>query len=101
MLYHYRKGAFCVNQSTKGIPKKGLPEGFLYVDEVIEDCIVDAKYAGTDNFMGRPAEGYTVPLVVVTKEAARSEERRVGKECRSRWCWMWRMTAANPSITQT
>ena len=70
MLYHYRKGAFCVNQSTKGIPKKGLPEGFLYVDEVIEDCIVDAKYAGTDNFMGRPAEGYTVPLVVVTKEAA-------------------------------
>ena len=59
-----------MNQSTKGIPKKGLPEGFLYVDEVIEDCIVDAKYAGTDNFMGRPAEGYTVPLVVVTKEAA-------------------------------
>ena len=59
-----------MNQSTKGIPKKGLPEGFLYVDEVIGDCIVDAKYAGTDNFMGRPAEGYTVPLVVVTKEAA-------------------------------
>ena len=46
-----------MNQSTKGIPKKGLPEGFLYVDEVIQDCIVDAKYAGTDNFMGRPAAG--------------------------------------------
>ena len=59
-----------MNISTKGIPKKGLPAGFLYVDDVIEDCIVDAKYAGTDNFIGRPVDGYNVPLVVVTKEAA-------------------------------
>ncbi len=59
-----------MNQSTKGIFKKGLPEGFLYVDEVIEDCIVDAKYAGTDNFLGRPAAGYNAPLVVVAQEAA-------------------------------
>ena len=64
-----------MNQSTKGIPKKGLPEGFLYVDEVIQDCIVDAKYAGTDNFMGRPAAGYEAPLVVVTKEAAQRLEK--------------------------
>lgn len=59
-----------MNQTTKGIPKKGLPEGFLYVDEVVADCIVDAKYAGTDNFMGRPAVGYEAPLVVVPKEVA-------------------------------
>lgn len=59
-----------MNQSTRGIVKKGLPEGFLYVDEVIEDCIVDAKYAGTDNFIGSPIDGYLKPLVVVTKEAA-------------------------------
>ncbi len=59
-----------MNQSSKGIVKKGLPEGFLYVDEVIEDCIIDAKYAGTDNFIGSPIDGYLKPLVVVTKEAA-------------------------------
>lgn len=59
-----------MNISTKGIPKKGLPNGFLYVDDVIEDCIVDAKYNGTDNFLGRPVDGYNAPLVVVTKEAA-------------------------------
>ena len=35
-----------MNLSTKGIPKKGLPEGFVYIDELIPDCIVDAKYAG-------------------------------------------------------
>ena len=37
-----------MNISTKGIPKKGLPAGFLYVDEVMDDCIVDAKYALLD-----------------------------------------------------
>ena len=23
-----------------------LPEGFVYIDDVIPDCLVDAKYAG-------------------------------------------------------
>ncbi len=59
-----------MNVSTKGIPKKGLPKGFQYVDDVVPDCVVDAKYAGTDNFLGRPVDGYTAPLVVVTDEAA-------------------------------
>ena len=59
-----------MNLSTKGIPKKGLPKGFVYIDELIPDCIIDAKYAGTDNFMGRRAEGYNQPLVVMTREAA-------------------------------
>lgn len=59
-----------MNTSTVGIPKAGLPEGFVYIDELIEDCIIDAKYAGTDNFMGRPAAGYEQPLVVMSRELA-------------------------------
>ena len=60
-----------MNLSTMGIPKaRELPEGFVYIDELIEDCIIDAKYAGTDNFMGCPAEGYEQPLVVMSREAA-------------------------------
>ena len=39
-----------MNQSTVFVPKaRELPEGFVYIDEWIEDCIIDAKYAGTDN----------------------------------------------------
>ena len=66
-----------MNQSTKGIPKKGLPEGFLYVDEVIQDCIVDAKYAGTDNFMGRPAAGYEARLWWLQKKLHSGWKRRL------------------------
>ena len=59
-----------MNISTFGIPKAGLPDGFVYIDELIEDCIIDAKYAGTDNFMGRPAAGYEQPLVVMSRQLA-------------------------------
>lgn len=59
-----------MNHSTRGVVKKGLPEGFVYIDEVIDDCIVDAKYFGTDNFMGRRADGYNAPLVVAPCEMA-------------------------------
>ncbi|HWQ57477.1 MAG TPA: M15 family metallopeptidase [Clostridia bacterium] len=56
-----------MNISVAGIAKKGLPEGFAYADELVPDCIVDAKYAGTDNFMGAPVDGYRAPLVVVSR----------------------------------
>lgn len=60
-----------MNISAACIPKaRELPEGFVYLDEYIEDCIIDAKYAGTDNFMGRPAEGYERALVVASSEVA-------------------------------
>lgn len=60
-----------MNISTACIPKaRELPEGFVYLDEWIEDCIIDTKYAGTDNFMGRPANGYEKPLVVASREVA-------------------------------
>ena len=60
-----------MNLSVACVPKaRELPEGFVYLDEWIEDCIIDAKYAGTDNLMGRPAAGYEQPLVVASKEVA-------------------------------
>jgi D-alanyl-D-alanine dipeptidase len=59
-----------MNLSTAGVAKDGLPEGFVYIDELIGDCIVDAKYWGTDNFIGRRIEGYERPLAVMSREAA-------------------------------
>jgi D-alanyl-D-alanine dipeptidase len=61
-----------MNLSTAGIPKDGLPSGFVYLDDWLPDAIMDAKYAGTDNFMGRPAAGYDRPLVVASEPAARA-----------------------------
>jgi D-alanyl-D-alanine dipeptidase len=60
-----------MNRTTQGVEKaRELPDGFVYLDEWIEDSIIDAKYAGCDNFMGRPAVGYEKPLVVASRQVA-------------------------------
>ncbi len=47
-----------------------MPEGFVYVKEVIPDIQVDLRYAGTHNFIGRPLPGYNEAEVILTKQAA-------------------------------
>lgn len=47
-----------------------LPDGFVYADAVAPDIAVDLRYAGTDNFVGRPVDGYAKPRAIMTKEAA-------------------------------
>jgi D-alanyl-D-alanine dipeptidase len=76
-----------MNVSTAGVLKDGLPEGFVYIDELIGDAVVDAKYWGTDNFIGRGIDGYESPLVIMTREAA---ECCVGAAdiLRRQGCWI-------------
>jgi len=47
-----------------------LPEGFVYLDEAVPGALSDAKYAGHDNFVGEPVDGYFAPRVVGSKELA-------------------------------
>lgn len=47
-----------------------LPEGFVYVRDVIPDVIEEIRYAGTHNFTGNVVEGYEAPFAIMTKEAA-------------------------------
>lgn len=47
-----------------------LPDGFVYLDEAVPDVFWDAKYAGSDNFVGMPVNGYRANRVVGTEELA-------------------------------
>lgn len=47
-----------------------VQNGFVYLDEAVPGALWDAKYAGNDNFLGRPADGYRVNRVVCAKELA-------------------------------
>lgn len=49
-----------------------LPTGFVYVRDVIPSVCEDIRYAGSHNFMGRPADGYAAPHAVLTCEAAKA-----------------------------
>ena len=53
-------------------PAHVLPEGFCYVHEVIDDVILDMRYAGTHNFVGDPIDGYLAPYAIMTAQAAQA-----------------------------
>src|SRR6185295_15686893 len=55
-----------------GVAADKLQAGFVDLAEVAPDVVVDMRYAGADNFLGRPARGYGAARCLLTKEAARA-----------------------------
>lgn len=51
-------------------PRTHLPADFCYLDTVAPTVRVDLKYAGNDNFVGRPIAGYTGHRAILRKDAA-------------------------------
>ena len=49
-----------------------LPAGFVYLDEAVPGVLVDLRYYGSDNFVGRPVDGYGHPYPVLSVAAARA-----------------------------
>lgn len=47
-----------------------LPQGFVYLDEIIPSAHYDIRYYGKYNFVGAPIDGYKAPLAIMTSEAA-------------------------------
>lgn len=51
-----------------------LPEGFVYVDQVIPDVRTDLRYRLADNFVGANVDGYSGERAILTQQAARALE---------------------------
>lgn len=43
---------------------------FVNVAEVVPNIVVEARYAGAHNFVGRPIDGYEKPICLLTRQAA-------------------------------
>lgn len=53
-----------------GGPAWGLPEGFVYVDEVVPDLVVELRYQSSRNFVGRAIDGYQGERAILSRPAA-------------------------------
>jgi len=49
-----------------------LPDGFIYIDQEIPRIRVNLLYASSNNFVGRPINGYVSKRGVLTKPAAKA-----------------------------
>jgi len=47
-----------------------LPDGFVHLNEVIPNMILDLRYLGNHNFLGVPVDGYEAEKCIISKEAA-------------------------------
>src|SRR5207302_5428411 len=47
---------------------QSLPGGFAYLRDIDPAIIQDIRYAGSNNFVGRPLKGYAAPECVVKRE---------------------------------
>ena len=72
LLFFLLYTAACVARAEEALPEPAheLPEGFCYVHEVIDDVILDIRYAGTHNFVGDVIDGYEAPYAILSNEAA-------------------------------
>lgn len=67
----------CVEQgiSVPETPATQLPPGWCYVDQVAPAVRTELKYAGSDNFVGRPIAGYTGQRAILRRDAAEGLRR--------------------------
>lgn len=47
-----------------------LPDGFVYFDEISPQTHIDLRYLNSNNFLGRPVNGYFVNRAILTQSAA-------------------------------
>lgn len=52
------------------IKSMALPDGFVYIEDQIPGIVIDLRYAGHDNFMGVPVDGYVSSRAVLSEPAA-------------------------------
>ena len=52
-----------------------LPEGFVYIDDIIPGIRLDLRYCTTRNFVGKPIDGYVRPRGILTYAAAEALAR--------------------------
>lgn len=52
------------------VPASRLPEGFVYLRDIDASIAQDMRYAGTDNFIGRPLPGYGTAECILRRDVA-------------------------------
>lgn len=61
--------------TAPAVGRAALPNGFVYLSDVVPSAVQDIRYAGNRNMLGRPLAGYRAPACILTAPAARALAR--------------------------
>ncbi len=66
---------FLISLSSGLAQEKKMPDGFVYVKDQIPDIKLNIRYAGSNNFIGKPVNAYNKPVAILTQEATDALEK--------------------------
>lgn len=72
---HWRRFAATIALALGLVPGSrvwALPDSFVFVDQVVPAVSIDLRYTGSDNFLGRPVQGYQQARAVLSAPAAKA-----------------------------
>src|SRR3979409_1238813 len=61
--------------TAQALSTQALPGGFVYLREIDPGIIQDIRYAGSNNFVGRPLAGYAAGECVVKRDVGLALKR--------------------------
>lgn len=50
--------------------KKELPKGFVYLQDIVPNMVIDLRYLNSENFVGQSIDGYQNEVLIISKPAA-------------------------------
>ena len=66
---------FLISLNTGLAQEKNLHKDFVYIKEQIPDIKLDIRYAGSNNFIGKPVNSYQKPVGILSKPATEALEK--------------------------
>ena len=67
-------------------PRRALPGGFVYLRDIDPTIIQDIRYAGVNNFIGRPLAGYGAAECVVKRDGRAGAAKASSRNSRRKNC---------------
>jgi len=59
-------------RADEGARENSLPEGFVYLTDIVPDVVLEIRYFSTYNFMGTRVDYYLAPVAIITRQAAQA-----------------------------
>lgn len=50
---------------------QNIPKGFVYLDSIVPSIEIELRYLSSNNFIGKPIDGYKSNCIIVSSEAAK------------------------------
>lgn len=67
----FPKSLLCLLLLLPGsLAAEALPQGFVYIKDIVPDVIISLRYYTSHNFVGRPIDGYEQSVGIISEPAA-------------------------------